>query len=709
MKKIFLYIFILGFFSQINAQHELKRAQNYFERAFYSDAIPLYEALILKNRSNKTVANLAESYYHTFQMKKAAKWYGILIQNNNTQRFENLRQGDSIAEVNYFRYYQALKSSGELQKATTILAEFYSRTGNTEKHNRLQEEAQYLSNISAIGARFTIENLAINTEKSEFGAIAIDSNLIFTAARKTNTIFGKAYKWNNQNYLDLYIAPLVKLKLGDTISKSFSKNINTKMHEGTFAITKDRLTIYFTRNNYLKGKKTNNSKKINTLNIYKAEWINGKWTNITELPFNSKNFSSEHPALSPDENTLYFSSDKSGGYGGFDIYSVSIKDNTFGTPKNLGSTINTSRKEQFPFIDSNGDLYFSSNGHPGFGLLDIFISKNKDGVFQKPDNIGLPANSGYDDFTFSKIPNTKKGYFSSNRPTGKGSDDIYAFTETKPLLIEDCKQYIKGILTDITTKLPITGGTITISNEKGEVVETITTTADASFNFSVSCNNNITITGNKIGYNSNSKTIRLSSIRNMIHDGSLALLSIAEKEKLEEIAAQKEKELQKIKKEEEIAAQILKEKQEKIIAEKKKEVRKTTIIQTEKSIVKSKKRVVIKTDPIRFDYKLWYLRRDARLAIDKVIAIMKRNPEIRVEIGTHTDIRGNNKYNQELSQKRANSVREYFIKNKISESRILAKGYGEAQPIIHCKTEESCSEEEHEINRRCEFVIVKWG
>src|SRR5690606_23070391 len=212
-----------------------------------------------------------------------------------------------------------------------------------------------------------------------------------------------------------------KIGQNDSFSNSLSDKVNTKMHEGTYAITKDRKTIYFTRNNFIKGRKRTDNKKISNLKIYKAEWIDGEWSNITELPFNSDDYSTEHPALSHDETKLYFSSDRSGGFGSFDLYSVDIiSDGSYGVPKNLGSSINTDKKEQFPFLDIHNNLYFASNGHPGFGLLDIFISKYESGNHQKPDNLGLPVNSGYDDFAIS-FHSPSEGYFSSNRPSGKGS------------------------------------------------------------------------------------------------------------------------------------------------------------------------------------------------------------------------------------------------------------------------------------------------
>ncbi|MGB5819252.1 MAG: OmpA family protein [Saonia sp.] len=688
MKKIVLFIVLFSFVQNMIAQQELKRADNYFERAFYVDAIPLYETLLPKNKSSKLIKNLADSYYNTYDMKSAAKWYTYLIGN----------YGNKVGPDYVFKLNQSLKAIGEYEKANQALLDYYTEQDEQEMIAQLRSHITYLENVKAIGNRFKIENLNINTDKSEFGAIAIDSNLVFSAAKKDASSLGKLYRWNNQSYLDIYTVPVDQIQLGGSAITSFSQTINTKMHEGTFAISRDRKTIYFTRNNYLKGKKKTDSKKISNLKIYRAERIDNEWQNINELPFNGDDFSTEHPALDKDEKNLYFASDREGGLGSFDLYSVSINtDGSFGEPKNLGPEINTDKKEQFPFLDANNNLYFSSNGHEGFGLLDIFLAESKNGTFQKPDNIGLPVNSGYDDFSFTQLENEKKGFFSSNRPQGKGSDDIYAFTESKPLVIVDCKQSISGILVDETTKMPIPKGEITIYDSEDVLLFNITTAEDASFHLNVDCSTEYIIKGNKTGYTSNSKTIYTTRERNKVNDGSLALLSLEEIEKQLQLAQQKEEE-----------ERLRQQEKAKEMAERAKKEKIKSTIQKEGAIVKEKEKTIIKTKAINFDYSMWYLRRESRERLAKVIEIMKENPGITIEIGTHTDRRGNANYNKQLSQKRANAVKKYLVENGIAKNKIVAKGYGESKPVIVCETDTSCSEEDHELNRRCEFVIVKW-
>ncbi|WP_298502026.1 OmpA family protein [uncultured Maribacter sp.] len=720
MKKTILFILFIGLMQQTAfAQEDLQRANTYFERAFYGDAIPLYEEIAKTNKSSKVVKNLADSYYNTYQLPKAAKWYSYLTS----------VYGENLDESYFFKYSQTLKAVGEFEEATEVLMDYYTSQNQPEKVAKLKEDLRHLENVDAIGDRFKLENLPLNTTKSEFGATKVDTVIIYAASKKKATpVLNKLYRWNSENYLDMYAHPLDKIALGDSVSTSLSSTINTKMHEATFAITKDRKTIYFTRNNFLKGKKKTDGKKISRLKIYKAELVDNKWENIEELPFNGDDFSTEHPTLNSSETVMYFASDRPGGFGSLDLYSVSLNGNgEFGEPKNLGSVINTDKKEQFPFIDAKNNLYFSSNGHAGFGLLDVFVTKKQGDAFQKPNNVGKPVNGGYDDFAYNLNTGENQGYFASNRPEGIGSDDIYSLEETKPLDIKDCSQFIGGIVTDVTTEKPIAYAIVDLVDEEGTLIESQTASELAEFKFSVACEAQYTIKARKAGYQNNSKTIITDKKRNSVKDGSVNLRSNAdiEREKAEKLQKEKEEEERKSKlaKEERIkeekrkkeeakrAKELEKKRKEeaKIKAEKERKERIEKAIADEPAVVRQGKRIIIKAEPkLHFDYDLWYIRLEAKETLDKIIKILKKNPGIQLEIGTHTDIRGNDDYNKKLSQKRSNSVLEYLINQGISKKRLSAKGYGESKPIIKCETEESCTEQQHEINRRCEFVIVDW-
>jgi outer membrane protein OmpA-like peptidoglycan-associated protein/tetratricopeptide (TPR) repeat protein len=695
MKRIFLIVIVFSIQFITAQEQDLQRAKRFFERTFYSEAIPLYENCIKVNRSIEVVKNLADCYYYTNDYENAQRQYRFLM-----SRFKT-----DLEEEYYFRYSQTLKATGDYEESNAVIREYLSSSNNNEALTNFEKENKNLENVTAIGNRFEIKNLAVNTVNSEFGAVKQGQNLVFSGVKKKAGLFDKTYKWNNELYLDLLTIRIENRNSSDSIVNYFSDELNTSMHEANAIFTKDGKTVYFTRNNYKKGKRAKNTSKISNLQIFKAELINNKWTNVVSLPFNSDDYSTEHPALSNDEKTLYFASDMPGTLGSFDIFSVSINAVDYGTPKNLGDKINTSKKEQFPFASKDNKLYFSSNGHTGYGSLDVFVSEIENNSFSKPLNIGLPVNSGFDDFSFTIDSESKEGYFSSNRLGGKGNDDIYELKETKPLLIEDCTQLLAGIITDVDTKMPLENALVSLQNSDKIEIQKVMTTPDGKFSFTVACETGYSVLASKVDYTKDSRSFKLNKVRNKISDASMSLKSGSMIKKEEEIAIQKKKDeeitlLEKDKKNKQIATQ----KEIEIALVKKKE-KMDNIIANEKDVVKDKDRLIIKTDPIYFDYDLWYIRKESKPILNRVIEIMKKYPDMVVEIGSHTDNRGNDNYNMNLSTHRAESTREYFINQGIVEKRIIAKGYGETVQIIKCEPSESCSEEQHELNRRSEFVI----
>lgn len=674
------------------------RAKKFFDRTYYAEAITLYEKLAEEKPSQEVIKNLADSYYYTNDLIKAQRYYRLLAKN----------YGNDLSKDYYYRYAQTLKATNSYDDANTVLREYYTKFGKPEDITNFENEVKILENVSAIGKRFEINNLAINTPNSEFGAVKYKDNLVFAGVKLKPGLFDKKYKWDNETYLNIVKVPIQSINSTEAPITYFADELKTGMHESNAVFTKDGKTIYFTRNNSKNGRKKKNDQKISNLQIFKAELVEGKWTNLVSLPFNSPNYSVEHPALSPDEKVLYFASDMPGTLGSFDIYSVNINKGAFDTPRNLGPNVNTDKREQFPFISEDNKLYFSSDGHLGYGSLDVFVSEINGNEYTKAINIGLPLNSNSDDFSFNVDSNTKEGYFASNREGGKGNDDIYTFKETKELIVEDCKQYIAGTITDINTNLVLENATVILQDSDKKALNTITTGSDGKFSFTVVCESSYTIVAFKEKYTNESRNLVIGNVRYATNDGSLALKSLdaikleekqnAENKRKQEIIIEEEN-----KKKEALKLVALKEATE---AKKKEKV--AEILKQEKDVVKDNKdRLIIKTDPIYFDYNMWYIRKESKVVLGRVVALMNKYPGMVIEIGSHTDSRGNAKYNEELSQKRANSTREFIIQSGINASRVTAKGYGESVPIIKCKTDDSCSEEEHELNRRSEFVINK--
>lgn len=708
MKKLLVIIFVFSI-QFINAQDkDLVRAKRFFDKTFYSEAIILYEKLVEEKPSQEVIKNLADSYYYTNNLIKAQRYYRLLFQ----------KYGKDLDREYYFRYAQTLKASNTYADANEVLKQYYALSTTSKDSVYFKNELHELENVSAIGNRFDIKNLAINTPNSEFGAVKYKGNLVFAGVKLKPGLLDKKFKWDNATYLNLVTVPLNEINATESNVSYFADELKTGMHEANAVFTKEGKTMYFTRNNSKNGTKKKNDDKISNLQIFKAELVDGKWTNITALPFNSPNYSVEHPALSADEKVLYFASDMPGSLGSFDIYSVNVNKGAFDTPKNLGPLVNTDKREQFPFVSNDNKLYFSSDGHLGYGSLDVFVSDINGNEYSEPVNIGLPLNSNLDDFSFNIDSDTKEGYFASNRDGGKGSDDIYQFKEIKDLIVEDCKQFIAGTVTDVDTKLVLENATVMLQDSAKKTLNTVTTSVDGKFSFTVDCESSYTIVAFKEKYTNESRILEIGKTRNITNDGSLALKSLdaikLEEQKNAEDKRKEEIRLEKEKRDKEALALIAlneatkKAKADEIAAgEAKKKEKENQIMAQEKDVVKDKDRLIIKTDPIYFDYNMWYIRKESKVVLGRVVALMNKYPGMVIEIGSHTDSRGNAKFNEELSQKRANSTREFIIQSGINASRVSAKGYGESVPIIKCKTDDACSEEDHELNRRSEFVIKK--
>lgn len=639
MKKLVLFIFILTYGLAQGQNAVINRADKYFEKTYYSKAIPLYLQALPNNKSPHILKRLADSYYYNSMMPEAARYYEMLIKT----------QKDEVAEDYYFKYSQSLLAQGKEEEAKNWMLKYAQKKNKAASY---KEELALLEEVKKLGVRFEMENLAINTPESDFGAVPYGNSIIYASPSKKTGFFSKNFKWNGQGYLDLHVIEASERLVNDSIASGFSKTLNSKLHESNAVFTKDGLTVYFTRNS-----QTLDENKISHLQIWKANLIDGEWTDMEPLPFNSDTYSIEHPALSPDENYLFFASDMPGSFGSFDIYGVEInKDGTFGKPMNVGPKVNTEKREQFPFISSSNMLYFSSDGHTGLGSLDVFVSVVKDGIYQAPVNVGLPVNSAYDDFAFYLNENTQIGYVSSNRPGGKGDDDIYRIKEIKELSIIAPVQYVQGNIKEDDTGKPIGNVKLTVSDLEDEVIDKLTASPQGAYKFKLEGNNTYKITLEKPNYLNTEATVTLDEKRNKTVTKNFKMQSF-----------------------------------DKI----------------DKDLVKVDDKLMIKVDNIYFDFDKWDIREDAKEILNGVVAKMNQYPNMKIEIGAHTDQRGSNDYNLYLSDKRAESTKEYLVSKGINTSRITYKGYGELSVIVNCEEGSiQCTAKQHQLNRRSEFVIL---
>ncbi|MGX7666416.1 OmpA family protein [Flavobacterium pedocola] len=548
----------------------------------------------------------------------------------------------------YFRYAQALKANGKNAEADKFLMDFYQKTNNPVG-DVLKNNKNYLDELRRGSDRYVLEDSGINTEASDYGSIFKGSELIFASARANGAVFQRKHNWTGQYFTSLYKATVAEDgKLSD--AKEFSDQLDSRFHEATPVFTKDGNTVYFTRNNFNEGKKGKSDDKINKLKVYKATLKDGKWDDIKELPFNSDNYSVAHPALSADEKTLYFASDMPGGVGESDLYRVAINENgTFGAPENLGKDINSPLRETFPYITEKNVLYFSSDDHLGIGGLDVFESKmNKDGSFTSIKNVGAPVNSVKDDFGYIVNPKSHIGYVTSNRDGGVGSDDIYKFKENV------CEQLLKGTITDKATTAVLPGSKVSLFDSNMELLEAVEADKDGNYQFTenIECDKKYYVRAEKEDYETNEVSV------------SIPLKS---GESRADIALDK----------------------------------KVHPIDAGTDLAK-----IFDISIIYFDLDKWNIRPDAAVDLEKIIAVMEKYPKMKVDIRSHTDSRQTHKYNERLSDRRANSTMQYMIKHGIEASRLTAKGFGETQLVNGCSDGVPCSEADHQKNRRSEFIIL---
>lgn len=490
--KLFTFIFILSC-SLSFAQTKL--ADKFFKNYGYVKAIELYEKAV-ENGDNSihVLTRLGDAYYNNSNSTKAAYWYG-----------EALKESDKIDTEYMYKYIQALRSIGKYEDADKWFKELSAaQNGDSRLKGYNPDDVDLYDKLTSKNEVIVnVENLPFNSENSDFGSYIFNNTLYFASARGDDK---KVYSWNKEPFLDLFQVTLTED--GDAISygsasEIIAENVNTDYHEASIAITNDGNTMYFTRDNINKRNRLNYDKKGTTyLKIYKATLENNQWTSVIELPFNDDVYSTGHPALSVDNKMLYFVSDREGGIGQTDIYAVAINDDgTYGEPQNLGEKINTEGREMFPFIAKDNTLYFSSDGHLNLGLLDIFKSNLLQGDRSEPENIGSPYNSGYDDFAFYVDSDTDRGFFSSNRPEGKGGDDIYSFNTTL------CKQIITGVARDAKTDIILTGVTVRLIDDTGKVINEMNTKDSGEYTFEVECNKTYTVVGNKPDYKEDKETV----------------------------------------------------------------------------------------------------------------------------------------------------------------------------------------------------------
>ncbi len=632
-KLIVLFAFTFLGVSAYGQNKKIKKANKQYNQFEYIDAIDIYKQVAESGfTSDELLLRLSNGLFFNAKYDEAAKWYNQLY---------DLKKGKLKANE-LLRYAQSLRAVGKEKESKRVYNEFLKTS--LEAQGNFNSVEDYLNIIEENSERYTINELAINSELMDFGAHASNDTLYFSSTRETRRSIGRVDAWTNQPFLDIYYS------VTDAESDTFSKpklikgDVNTKHHESTPVITKDGSTMYFTRSNStnLYDEKDN---PITHLKIYQAtKNEKGEWTSITDLSINGEHFSNAHPVLSPKEDKLYFVSNRPGGMGETDIYSVDIfESGKLGKPQNLGSEVNTKGRESFPFISRNYELYFSSDGHFGLGGYDVFYL-NLIGDHPQLVNVGKPINSEKDDYAFVINAVSKKGYFSSNR---SGVDNLYSLLETKS--IKDLLEMnISGIVKDKETGDVLSNSQITVRNQNNKIVKTLVADENGRFTTKVNRFQDHTVRAEKSEY---------------LPEEAF----VYRKQKEANVTLELNKNVQKVETGVDIANLL--------------------------NVV------------IYFDFDKSEIREDAKVELEKIVAVLTKYPKINLDLKAHTDSKGKANYNQKLSERRANASMQYLIDRGINKDRLKAFGLGESQPINKCSNDTECSEEEHQKNRRTEFII----
>jgi peptidoglycan-associated lipoprotein len=635
-------LFAVLLLSVLAACSSEKKIQKAFKYAQYEKVIKYYKAK--GHNSGKANYFIAESYRLSNRIKEAEPFYakagGPGIVKDSVQLF----------------YAKALQANAKYDEAKKVLGELEAETKDDKIKDRAHKELAGLSYLSALTEKksyYRVKELeSLNTKFAEY-APAYSNGILYFASSRSNS---RIYEASGTPFTDIYQVDTKGANVDLSTLKMLPGNINTpNVNTGCITFTPDGKLMIFARGNSGKRKGTFD------VDLYLSRFRNGVWTEPLPININTPKFWESTPSLSPDGRTLYFSSNRPGGYGGLDVYSA-IMDSRgrFGKVKNLGPDINTAGDDTFPYMADNSKLYFSSDGHPGFGMLDLFVVNRANGKTQI-ENLGQPMNSTSDDFGMYLFK-PDRGFFTSNRDGGKGDDDVYTFINDDPNL-KVVNYFLQGITYNMrkdSTREILADTKVSLLDQGGDVMQEFTTGNDGKFLFRVYENENYVLLGDHDGYivkrqpyTTIGKSVPLESLKELVTTITLD----------------------------------------------------TTLVLDRKA-----KNALFVLKNIYFAYDKADINQESAKELDKLVDILNDNLDIKIEMGSHTDSVASDSYNIELSQRRAESTVNYLIRKGIATERLTAKGYGESKPIARNTNPDGTDNPEgRQKNRRTEFRILEIG
>ena len=625
----------------------IKKGTTKIKRGEYNEAIAYFQkAFDDPEYKGESSFHIAEAYRLSNRLDMASPYYKDAINN---------RYNDPNA---LFYHAFSLKISGEYADAERQLKRFLEVAEDPFYISRAEEELDNLSYLIILSEKknyYRVKNLAaINTKNDEYSPVYNNGELYFTSNRES----GKIYKATGTSFTDIYKVKTSGANVDATTIQRLGDEINFyNVNEGTLAFSPDGKTMVFARGNSGKRRGTQD------VDLYISRFRNRKWSEPRMLSINDPETWDSTPAFSTDGRTLYFASNRAGGEGGIDLYSSRIdRRGRYTKPKNLGPEINTAGDEMFPYIADDASLYFSSSGQPGFGGLDILVAKRKSGRIIV-ENLGKPMNSSYDDFAFF-LYKPDRGFFASNRPESKWNDDIYTFLNNDPNL-KTVNYYLAGITKthdENENEVILANVKVQLLDFKDEILDEVVTDRDGKFNFRVYEQERYTLFGEKQGGDAENYFVT-----------RLQFTTVGKSVPQEELT--------------QLVNNVTFD---------------TTLVLDRIVIDKS-----IVMENIYYDFARWDITPEAGVELDKLVDIMYDNPDIVIELSSHTDSVDTESYNIRLSQRRAESAVSYIVSTGVDRNRITAKGYGESRHIARNTNPDGTDNPEGRAkNRRTEFKVV---
>lgn len=728
-----LWITLLSFSHVVVGQQtgRMSRANKYFRELNYQNAIKLYEKVLSKEVVPEALFNLPECYRKIGDYRKAEVWYAQAVMHP-----------ESTPEMHFY-YGLSLLSNGNPKAAQASFEKFMELAPGDMRGPQLMMACKdsVRNLLMNSGALYLVRNVKeINTRFDEFSVTKHRKGLVYCAERDTAGGIGLfTSAWTNRPFTDVYYVDnrlvdeeIMKFKYGRP--REFDKIVNTKLHDGPVCFSPDGTTMYFTRNFYNKGKMTRDGNGLVQTQIMSVKMTNTGWEKkAKKIDFARKDYSVAHPALTANGDKMYFASDMPGGFGRMDIYVSYYEGGRWSEPINLGPEINTEGDEVFPWVHPDGTLYFSSDGHTGLGGYDIYSSKAKKGRWSPLENIGSPINSSYDDFGYSIDSSGVFGYFSSNRDSSIGGTDIYSFAKLAvqtDLLVFD-KVTGKGI-EGVTLSSDCFPRKDFETNLEGMSYLSLPLNRNCEFTVSSSVFGDTTISISTEGYAMGAKLFIQVPIEMKQLDVSVSG-TLTNKDSGEplanatiEVLSSCDIEPQTTTTDENGNYEIEVNPNCQYVVKVIKEgyfttttnfntmgVNSDTAFSANIALPESFNTAMLDTssvyqiETIYYDYDQDRINLARSTGLQQLLGLMLEQEDLAVEIRAHTDSRGDAAYNQALSARRAKGVADYLIENGISEDRLSYVGLGEAQLLNGCDDFADCTEQEHQVNRRTDFRVIR--